>query len=122
MPTQDGVSTDPAVQEWPQPTNAHEPTTDGSFADSPTLLRPEGKLVLDTDASNHAVGAVLSQEQDGVGRVLAYYSRSERQYCVTRKELLAVVKAVPRLPVRAPIHAALKWLLNFRNPEGQVAR
>ena len=47
--------------------------------------RPEGKLILDTDASSHAVGAVLSQEQDGVERVLAYYSqtlkRAERQYC-----------------------------------------
>jgi len=47
--------------------------------------RPDGKLILDTDASSHAVGAVLSQEQDGVERVLGYYSQTlkhaERQYC-----------------------------------------
>ena len=96
--------------------------------------RPEGKLILDTDASSHAVGAVLSQEQDGVERVLTYYSqtlkRAERQYCVTRKEVLAVVKGIHqfhvylygcRFTIRTD-HTALKWLLNFRYPEGQVAR
>ena len=35
------------------------------------------------------VGAVLSQMQDGVERVLAYYSRSldpaEKNYCVTKR-------------------------------------
>ena len=53
---------------------------------------PKGQFTLDTDASNHGIGAVLSQLQDGQERVLAYYSRAlshpERQYCVTRKELL----------------------------------
>ncbi len=59
---------------------------------------PEGSLILDTDASNDAV---LSQVQGG--EVLAYYSQShnrpERQYCATRKELLAVVKAVRHIHV-----------------------
>ena len=55
----------------------------------------EGKFILDTDASNRSIGGVLSQIQDGVERVIAYASRSldrrESNYCVTRKELLAVV-------------------------------
>ena len=97
-------------------------------------LRPEGKLILDTDASIHAVGAVLSQEQDGVERVLAYYSQTlkcaECQYCVTRKELLAMVKGIHQFHVYLyghcftvrTDHAALKWLLSFCYPEGQVAR
>ena len=96
--------------------------------------RPEGQLILDTDASNFAVGAVLSQVQDGEERVLAYYSQvlnqQERNYCVTRRELLAVVKAVSHFHhylyghhfhTRTD-HAALRWLFSFRHPEGQLAR
>lgn len=95
---------------------------------------PSGKFTLDTDASGRGVGAVLSQEQNGHERVIAYYSRSltrrERNYCVTRKELLAVVKAVEKFHyylygqkfVVRTDHASLKWLFNFRQPEGQVAR
>ena len=41
---------------------------------------------------------MLSQVQEGRKRVIAYYSKTlislERNYYVTRKELLAVVKAV----------------------------
>ena len=65
---------------------------------SPPVLampRDEGDFTLDTDASNDSIGAVLSQSQDGTERVVAFGSRSldkrESNYCVTRKELLAVV-------------------------------
>ena len=53
------------------------------------------QIILDTNASNKAVGAYLSQSQDGMEKVIAYLSktmnRHERSYCVTRKELQAVV-------------------------------
>lgn len=59
---------------------------------------PKLPYVLDTDASNEGVGAVLSQLQDGEERVIGYYSKTltppERNYCVTRRELLALVKGV----------------------------
>ena len=69
---------------------------------APVLAYPiaSGKFTLDTDASEKGIGAVLSQEQNGQERVAAYFSRSlnrrERNYCVTRKELLAVVKATEK--------------------------
>ena len=64
---------------------------------SPILAYPDFKqpFILDTDASEYGIGAVLSQKQDGAERVIAYASRTltkaERKYCVTRKELLALV-------------------------------
>ncbi|BHF83527.1 hypothetical protein SprV_0902667000 [Sparganum proliferum] len=58
-----------------------------------------GKFILDTDASDTAIGAVLSQQQrDGTERVIQYLSRTltkaERRYCVTRKEMLALTHFV----------------------------
>ena len=91
-------------------------------------------FLLDTDASNVGVGAVLSQVQDGEEKVICYYSkclsRSERKYCTTRKELLSVVLAVKHFhhylignhfTVRSD-HGSLQWLLRFKNCEGQIAR
>ena len=66
----------------------------------PILAYPNrtGLFVLDADASNFGIGAVLSQIQDEQEKVISYHSQAlsklERKYCVTRKELLAVVKAV----------------------------
>lgn len=54
----------------------------------------KGEFSLDTDASDIGIGAVLSQCQDGQGRVIAYGSRmlnkADRNYCVTDKELSAI--------------------------------
>jgi len=59
------------------------------------MPRDEGTYYLDIDASDVGLGAVLSQDQDGQGVVLVYafrtLSRTESNYDVTRRELLAVV-------------------------------
>ena len=96
--------------------------------------RRDGLFILDTDASNFGIGAVLSQVQDGEERVLAYASRAlskpERNYCVTRRELLAIVHFTgyfrhylygTHFKVHTD-HGSLRWLYNFKEPEGQVAR
>lgn len=103
---------------------------------SPILAYPQigVPFVLDTDASNYGIGAVLSQEKEGKEVVVAYASRTlskvEQNYCVTRRELLAIVVFLKHFRhylyghdvlVRTD-HGALRWLMNFKNPEGQVAR
>jgi len=103
---------------------------------APVLAYPDPEIdfILDTDASGYGIGAVLSQVQDGQERVVAYASRSlskeERRYCVTRRELLAVVFFMKhfrhylygrQFTVRTD-HGALRWLTNFKDPQGQVAR
>ena len=118
---------------------------DTAFADIKSALTtppvlghpvPGATFLLDTDASERAVGAVLSQVQGEREVVLAYYSRclskAEKNYCVTRKELLSLVCALRHFNpyglgngesfiVRTD-HASLQWLRNFREPDGQLAR
>lgn len=65
---------------------------------SPVLSFPksDGEFILDTDASNIEIGTVLLQRQEGEEKVIAYFSRvlnkTEKIYCVTRHELLAIVE------------------------------
>ena len=61
------------------------------LTEAPILATPkdEGTYVLDTDASDLALGISLQQEQEGELRVIGYASRAlseaERNYCTTRK-------------------------------------
>ena len=59
------------------------------------MSQDEGMFVLDVDASDLAVGAVLQQTQGDILRVTGYASHTfntcERKYCITRKELAAIV-------------------------------
>ena len=103
----------------------------------PVLSYPDysRRFILDTDASDVGIGAVLSQvREDRSEGVVAYASRSlsrpERRYCVTRKELLAVVEFVHHFrqyllgrefTLRTD-HGSLVWVRNFKEPEGQLAR
>ena len=68
----------------------------------PILALPidKGTYILDYDASNYGLGAILSQEQSGI-EVIAYslrsMSKSELCYETTRKELLAIVNGLKQL-------------------------
>jgi len=95
---------------------------------------PGEPFILDTDASDVACGAVLSQVVDGVERPVAFFSRvlnsAQRNYCPTRRELLAVIAALQNFRhyllgtqvILRTDHHSLKWLCTFKRPEGILAR
>ena len=104
---------------------------------APILTHPDfgWQFILNTDASDTGLGAVLSQvDEEGRERPIAYgrqlLSKAERRYCVTRRELLAVVTFThhfrPYLVGQSFLlrtdHGSLTWLQNFREPEGQLAQ
>lgn len=106
------------------------------LSSSPCLSFPkgEGEFILDTDASKIGIGSILSQRQDGKERVIAYFSRvlskAEKNYCITRRELLAIVDSLKsfrhyllgRKFIIRTDHISLRWLMSFRDLEGQLAR
>ncbi len=53
---------------------------------------------MDMDASNLAIGAVLSQVQEGEEKIIMYgskaFSGSQRRWCMTRRELFAIIHFV----------------------------
>ena len=99
-----------------------------------TLPNDWDDFILDTDASDRAVGGELLQMQQGQERVIAYASYAltpeQRRYCTTRKELLAVVRMTRQFRhyllgrpfmIRTD-HHSLIWLMRFKDPQGQLAR
>ncbi|XP_053378575.1 uncharacterized protein LOC128548173 [Mercenaria mercenaria] len=107
-----------------------------ALTNAPILSYPisEGMYILDADASGVGIGSVLQQVQGDKEKVISYFSKclskEERHYCVTRRELLAVICSVKhyhhylfgRHFVIRSDHGALRWLTNFKHPEGQIAR
>jgi hypothetical protein len=74
-----------------------------AFTKAPILLLPDDDkpFVLETDASDFAIGAVLSQQgPDGKMHPVGYYStrmdEAERNYEIFDKEMLAVIKSLKR--------------------------
>lgn len=103
----------------------------------PVLAQPDfrKKFSLQCDASSLGIGAVLFQiDKDGNENPICFYSAklttSEKNYSVTERECLAVVKAVKRF--RPYIegyefdiitdHSSLKWLMNTKDLSGRLAR
>ena len=122
--------------EWSQECNDAFESLKERLVSAPILSYPKGDglFILDTDASLSGVGAVLSQIQDNEEKVIAYASKtlnkSQRNYCTTYRELLAVVTFVKHFrhylwgrnfKVRTD-HSSLIWLKQFKNPEGMLAR
>lgn len=119
--------------------NTNDPEYIGAFEtlkrllmNDPILSYPDftKKFILQTDASNFALGAVLSQE----GHPVCYASRTlndhEQNYSTIEKELLAIVWATqyfrPYLFGRKFLvetdHRPLAWLFSVKEPNSKLVR
>ena len=97
---------------------------------------PSAKLLVDTDASDEGLGAVISQVgADGIERPISFASRalspSEKKWTVMERECLAIVWAVTEqfhcyvygasFTVRTD-NRPLKWLMKLQKPSPRLAR
>lgn len=70
------------------------------LTEAPILSYPDFTLpfILQTDASDNAIGGILSQSHDGCETVICYWSRqlskAERNYSTVEREALAAVSAI----------------------------
>ena len=103
---------------------------------TPVLSFPNSSdlFILDTDASDHSIGAALYQVQEGrevpIGFSSMLLTPEQRKYCTTRRELLAIVAFTrhfrhyllgQKFVVRTD-HSSLSWLYRFKDPTGQLGR
>ena len=103
---------------------------------APILAYPkfDRPFILQTDASDLGLGAVLAQtDNNGRERVISYASRSlserEKAYSATEKEALAMIFAIDHFRVYllgkeftlVTDHSALQWLHSVE-PKGRLAR
>lgn len=103
---------------------------------APVLITPDytKPFSVACDASDIAIGGVLTQEVNGEEHPVSYFSQklssSERKYSVTEREYLAVIRSVEKFRgyiegVRFVVycdHAALSCLLSMKNPTALLSR
>ena len=106
------------------------------LTNDPILQYPDFKqpFILTTDASNVAIGAVLSQGKIGLDKPICYASRTltqtEQNYSTIEKELLAIVWASkyfrPYLFGQkfkiVTDHKPLTWLFSLKEPNSKLVR
>lgn len=107
-----------------------------ALSSAPVLASPDFSLpfVIQTDASNCGIGAVLTQGEGMNEHAIAYVSRTlnkaERNYSVTERECLAVVFAIEKFRPYVEgthfsvitDHFSLLWLMRMKDPNGKLAR
>lgn len=108
-----------------------------SLTSQPVLRQPdlEKEFLLYTDASNYAIGAVLSQkDEENREYVISYASRllkgAEVHYGISEKEALGIVWSVKYFRHYLygkhfkiiTDHSALKYIMNIQDANGKLAR
>ncbi|CAB0031216.1 unnamed protein product [Trichogramma brassicae] len=115
--------------------NAFE-TLKRAITEAPVLARPDFSkpFVVQCDASDVAIGGVLTQVHEDGEHPIVYVSRvltpAERNYNTSEKECLALLWAIKKLRpylegyrfVAITDHSALQYLRNLKEPTGRLAR
>lgn len=121
---------------WTNECEAAFATIKERLVSSPVVSCPdfERPFIIQTDACDYGLGAVLTQDYSDGERVVSFISRSltssERKYSTTEKECLAVLWAIEKFRpyvegTRFTVvtdHFALLWLNNLKDPSGRLAR
>jgi hypothetical protein len=91
-------------------------------------------FIIQCDASNNGVGAVLCQKSGNEEQPIAYLSRKlndrEKKFSTSERELLSIVYAIEKFRpyidgVQFTVvtdHSALQWLHKMKDPHGRLAR
>lgn len=107
-----------------------------ALVSAPILRSPDFSktFTIQCDASDTGLGGVLTQEINNEEVVIAFCSRSmsrtERNYCVTQRELLALIFCIEKFRpyvegTRFRVitdHYSLIWLNRLKEPTGKLAR
>jgi transposase InsO family protein len=124
------------VYDWSGDADAAFNQLKAALVSADCLFAPDFKkqFILQTDACNTGLGAVLTQTFDGIEHPVAYISRqlkpAETRYSATEQEALAVVwgiKEFEHFLIDKPFivvtdHHALQWLPTKKSPNKRLAR
>lgn len=126
------------IIKWTEQAKEAFDTLKNELIKAPVLATPDftKKFIIQCDASNYALGAVLVQIDDETGaeKPIAFISRklrgAELNYSTTEKECLSVVFAVEKFRHYVEgfhfeiitDHSALLWLFKQQNLSGRLAR
>jgi len=121
---------------WTEEHEAAYQDLKSALIDNMSLAYPDMNLpfIITTDASGYAIGAVLSQVQNGVDRPIYCISRTlkdaELRYSTIEKELLAIIYALDkfrpyiygRIFKIVTDHRPLIWLCGLNKPHSRLIR